>query len=100
MRTISTKFWKIDMVDIKVIENEKDKVRVEVDDLTLVSLLNENLWQGKVDYAAWKRGHPLLEKPTLLVGAKDAKKSIVEAAEQVSEDAKALKKKFISAMKD
>ena len=88
------------MAEIKVIENEKDKVRIEVDDATLVNLLNEKLWEGKVDYAAWKRGHPLLEKPTLLVGSKDAKKSLVDAAEKISDESKALKKKFASAMKD
>lgn len=88
------------MIELKVIENEKDKVKIELNDITLANLLNDNLWQNKVDYAAWKRGHPLLDNPAILVGAKDARKALIEAAEQVSRDAGTLKKKFMAAMKD
>ena len=87
-------------MEIKMVESEKDKIRLEVNDITLVALLNENLWQGKVDYAAWKRGHPLLEQPTLLVSDKDAEGALVKAADKISKDAEALKKKFTAAMKD
>jgi DNA-directed RNA polymerase subunit L len=86
---------------IEVLENEKDKVKLEIhDNLTLVNLLNENVWKQKgVDVSAYSTQHPYLSKPVLLVKAKDPKKVILDAAEQIIEDATELKKQFKNAIK-
>jgi len=85
---------------IEVLENEKDKLKVEIhDNVTLVGVVNENLWQQKVDAAAFKTDHPYLSKPVLMVKSKNPKKSLIDATEQVVEDVKDLRKKFQAELK-
>jgi len=81
---------------IEVIENEKDKVKIEIhDNLTLVNLLNENVWKQKgVDVSTYSKQHPYLSKPVLLVKSKNPKKTILDAAEQVIADVTEIKKQF------
>ena len=79
---------------LEVLENEKETIKIEIhDNQTLVNLINENLWQQKVDMAAYKVDHPYLSKPILIVKAKNPKKALLDATEQVIEDVKELKKK-------
>ncbi len=86
---------------IEVLENEKNKVKLEIhDNLTLVNLLNENIWKQKgVDISTYSMQHPYMSKPVLLVKAKDPKKVILDATEQIIEDATELKKQFKNAVK-
>lgn len=85
---------------IEVLENEKDKLKVEIhDNTTLVSLVNENLWLQKVEVAAFKVDHPYLSKPVLLVKSKNPKKSLLDATEQVIDDVKDLRKKLAAELK-
>ncbi len=84
---------------IEVIENEKDKIKIEMPDITLVNLLNENIWKEKVDFSAYNIDHPYLSKPVLVVKSKNPKKSVVDAAEKIIEDVKAAKKQFQAALK-
>ena len=57
---------------IEVLEDEKDTLKIEIhDNQTLVNLINENLWQQKVDMAAYRIDHPYLSKPVLIVKAKN-----------------------------
>lgn len=86
---------------INVLENESELIKIEIeDDLTLVNLLNENLWKQKgLDFAAYKKDHPYLSNPVLMVKSKNPKKSVVEAAEQIIEDVKEFKKQFSVATK-
>lgn len=86
-------------MEINVIKKEGEKLELEVNDLTFINLLHENLWKKKVDYSAFNKDHPYLTKPVLLVKAKDTKKALVEAAEAVADDTEDLKKKFQKAMK-
>ena len=82
-------------MEVKLVEENKEKgtIKIEVDDATLVSLINENLWRGKkAEYAAWVKDHPYLSKPELVVKAKDPKAALVAAAEQVVKDTDTLKK--------
>ena len=85
---------------IEVLEDEKDKLKIRVNDLTLVNALNENIWKQKVDYAAYKVEHPYLFQPELLVKSKNPKKSVLEAAEQIVSDAKEMRKQFGKALKE
>lgn len=79
---------------VTVLEKDKDKLKIELDDLTLVNLINENLWKGRINYSAYSVDHPYLSKPVLVVSSKDPKKSLVDAAERIIADARDLKKKF------
>ena len=80
---------------IDVIENEDQKLKIKLEDnMTLVNLLNENLWQQKIDVAAYTREHIYLTSPILLVRSKDPKKHLIDAAEQIIEDTETLKKKL------
>ena len=80
---------------IEVLEDEKDTLKIEIhDNQTLVNLINENLWQQKVDMAAYKIDHPYLSKPVLIIKSKNPKKSLLDATEQVIEDVKELRKKL------
>ncbi|MEM7813944.1 MAG: RpoL/Rpb11 RNA polymerase subunit family protein [Candidatus Aenigmatarchaeota archaeon] len=87
-------------MEIKVLEQTDDKVKLEIDSLTLANLLNNELWKQKIEWAAWSREHPYLSKPVLAVKAKDPKKALIAAAEQIQADAEALKKAFAKAAKD
>ena len=86
---------------IEVLENEKETLKIEVhDNTTLISVINENLWQQKgVDVAAFKVDHPYLSKPVLIIKSRNPKKSLLDAAEQVVEDAKDLHKKVQAELK-
>ena len=91
---------KSDNMKIEVIEDEKDTLKLEVhDNTTLINVINENLWQQKgIDMAAFKVDHPYLSKPVLIVKSKNPKKSLADAADQVVEDVKDLRKKLQSAL--
>ena len=85
---------------IEVLEDEKETLKLEVhDNTTLISLINENLWQQKIDVAAFKVDHPYLSKPVLLVKSKNPKKSLLDAAGQVVDDVKELRKKLQAELK-
>lgn len=80
---------------IEVLEDDKEKLKLEIhDNTTLVSAINENLWRQKVDAAAVKIDHPYLSKPVMLVKAKNPKRALLDAAGQVVEDVKELRKKL------
>lgn len=85
---------------IDILENEKEKLKIEIhDNTTLVSVVNENLWQQKVETAAFKMDHPYLSKPVLIVKSKNPKKSLLDATEQIIEDVKDIRKKLSAELK-
>ncbi|MBI4895525.1 MAG: hypothetical protein HY831_03455 [Candidatus Aenigmarchaeota archaeon] len=86
-------------MEVNVLKKEGEKLEMEVNDLTFINVLHENLWKKKVDYSAFNKDHPYLTKPVLLVKAKDTKKALLDAAESVVDDTEELKKKFQKAMK-
>ncbi|MBI5061230.1 MAG: hypothetical protein HZB67_02870 [Candidatus Aenigmarchaeota archaeon] len=90
-------------MEMEVIENN-DSVKIKIDDLTFVNLLNENVWKHMKaksgDFSAYNQAHPYLEMPIIIVRSKDAKKLLVEAAEHIQKDADDLRKKISRALKD
>jgi len=84
---------------IDVLKKKKDMLNINVDDLTLVNLLNENLWKGKIDYSAYSVDHPYLSRPVVVVKSKDPKKSLLDAAEKIIFDVRELRKKSQHAIK-
>lgn len=87
-------------MEIKVLEEKEDIVKLEIDSLTFVNVLNEALWKQKIEWAAWTKDHPYMSNPVISVKAKDPKKALIAAAEQVQADAEAIKKAFAKAAKD
>jgi len=80
---------------VEVLEETDEKLKIKLNDLTLVNLLNENIWKQRgLDYAAYTVEHPYLAQPVLTVKSKDPKKTLIEAADRIIEDAKGLKKKL------
>jgi len=88
-------------MNIEVLENN-ERVKIKVDDLTFVNLLNENIWKQKsgLDYAAYAKQHPYLSQPILVIKSKDAKKSLIDAAERIQKDAEEFRKKVERGLKD
>lgn len=81
-------------MDVTVVLNEKEKLKVEIDNLTLANLLNEKLWQQSgIDFAAYSVDHPYLAKPVLVIQGKNPKKALLDAADAVLEDISELRKK-------
>ena len=82
-------------MNVKVVEKGKEKLRIEVDNIFLVNLLNENIWKQRgVRFSAYTRDHPYLSEPQLLVKSKNPKKTILNAADQIIEDVKNLQKQL------
>ncbi len=85
---------------IDVIENEDEKLKMQVHtNLTLVNLLNDKIWKQRVDMSAYRCDDPYLSKLELLVRGKNPKKAVLDAAEEIIEDVKELRKQFEHAVK-
>ena len=85
---------------IELLEESDGKLKLRIDDLTLVNLLNENIWKQKsIEMAAYSVEHPYLSQPVLVVKSKNPKKTLLDAAEKILEDVKELKKK-VDAIKE
>lgn len=87
-------------MNVKVLEESEDKIKLEVDSLTFVTVLNDALWKQKIEWAAWAQQHPYMTKPTISVKAKDHKKALIAAAESIKDDAESIKKAFAKAVKE
>lgn len=72
---------------INFLTAEKDKIEVELDNLTVAELLRDMLWKDEsVTLAAWKRDHPS-KNPILVLHTKgkDAKKVLLATIEKIQE---------------
>ena len=87
-------------MEVNLIKKEGEKIEIEVNDLTFVNILHENLWKKKVDYSGYNKDHPYLSKPRLILKSKDSKKSLIDASEQIVKDVEDLRKKFQKAVKE
>lgn len=87
-------------MELRILEENEDVLKVELDDVTLVNLLNENVWKQRgIEFSAYSIAHPYLAKPVITVRSKNPKKALIEAADKIIEDVDALRKKLQSAMK-
>jgi DNA-directed RNA polymerase subunit L len=70
---------------VNTIKNEKNELRVEMDNLTVAELLRKFLTEdSSVTFAAWRREHPT-KNPMLTIktDGKTAKKALLDAIEKV-----------------
>jgi len=84
------KIWKKsdgEIMDIKILEKDNEKAKLEINDLTFVNLLNERIWQQKIDYSAYAVDHPYLSKPILTIKGKNIKKILTDATQSIIKDA-------------
>ena len=75
-------------MEIKVLNNSKEEIELEIDSLTLVEILRVYLNKdSSVNFAAWKREHPT-RNPILLVKTKGktAKKAVNDAVSAIVKD--------------
>ena len=87
-------------MEIKILEEGEEILKVEVDDVTLVNLLNEKIWKQRgIGYSAYNIDHPYLSKPVITVKSKNPKKALIDAADRVIDDVDALRKKLQAALK-
>lgn len=81
-------------MDIKVLNQEKESIEVQLDNLTLAEILRVYLNKDSdVKFAAWKREHPT-KNPILSVKAKNPKKVIKDAVSAITKDLDKIEKDF------
>jgi DNA-directed RNA polymerase subunit L len=84
-------------MEIKVLDKEKGKLRIEVvgEDHTLMNALRKELWDDKdTEVAGYKIEHSLIGNPILVVEhKKDAKKALLDAVERLKKKNKEFKSK-------
>lgn len=76
------------MVEVKIINDSKEGIEVEVGELTIAELLREYLNKdSSVTFAAWRREHPT-KNPVLKVETKGKtpKKAVNDAVAAVTKD--------------
>jgi DNA-directed RNA polymerase subunit L len=91
-------------MEIKVVENNKNKMKVELtsEDHTLANLLRKTLWEdSSVDIAAYKMDHPLTRKTILMVTTTKGapKDALKKAAGRIEKRAKELASLFSKKIK-
>lgn len=88
-------------MNIKIMGKGKNKLRVEFEgeDHTLLNLLRKTLWEENVDYAAYKKTHPFLDNPELILETdkKDPTKTLKAAAKKIASDMEDFRKSFTRA---
>lgn len=75
-------------MEINILENLKDKIKMELNNLTMAEILRVYLNKdSSVSFAAWKREHPT-KNPVLLVKTKGktAKKAVNDAISAIVKD--------------
>lgn len=75
-------------MEINILENSKDEIKLELENLTIAEILRVYLNKDdSVSFAAWGREHPT-KNPVLLVRTKGktAKKAINDAVSKITKD--------------
>ncbi len=85
-------------MEVKILEDNKRKIVIELDSQTIASLIERELWNDdNVKTAGLKVKHPLIGKPNLVVetGTKEeAKTAVKEAIKRAKKDLDKFKKAF------
>ncbi len=85
-------------MELKILEENSKKIVVEIDNATIASVIEKELWNdAHVKISAQRARHPLIGKPVLVVetdGKEKAKDALIEAAKRIKKDAEKLKKLF------
>lgn len=85
----------------KVLERNKNQLKIEIENLTLAELLRKFLWEDKsVEIAAWHREHPT-KNPILIVQTKGKtpKKALLDCIARIEKLNTTLLREFRKAVK-
>jgi len=88
-------------MEVKILKQEKDRLEIEIDNLTVAELVRKELgYDEKVEIAAWKRDHPT-KNPVLIVKVKEgtAKKALLDSLAKVQKTNDDILDKFKAAIK-
>ncbi len=80
-------------MEIKFINEDKNELDIEMDNLTLAELLRTYLNEEGVKVAAWKRDHPM-KNPVLHIEADNPKSSLKKAIAAVEKDIEKVLEEF------
>ncbi len=87
-------------MEIRIREESEDMMKVEVNDVTLVNILNENIWKQRgIEFSVYNIEHPYLANPVITVRSKNPKKALIDAADKIIDEVEVLKKKLQAALK-
>lgn len=78
---------------MKLIKKNNLGTTIEIDDLTLINMLHEAIWQ-KGNISAYGREHIYLSKPKLWIKGKNPKKILEDAAKTILKEIKEFKEKI------
>ena len=79
----------------KMIELDKDKLVVELEDLSLAVVLADYVSKtGGVELATFVKEHPYLTNPKIVIKAKNPKQALLKGIEKFRSDLKALREKL------
>jgi len=89
-----------DTMSIKVLENEKDKVKLEFEGETetLTHLVATQVWNEGGEASAIKE-HPFIEEPKLVVRGSNPQKLLEKASKALEEQCDEFKEEFKRALK-
>jgi len=74
-------------MEIEVTNEEKNKIEMKIDNLTVAEILRVYLNKNGVEFAAWKREHP--SRPLIFkieTSGQSVKKAVSEAVNQIKKD--------------
>lgn len=77
-------------MNIKVLENKKEKIRLEVEgeDATFLNILQEKAWEAGATQAVFSKPHPYISESEIIVQSANPKKTLVDAAQFIANQAK------------
>lgn len=88
-------------MEVKILKQEKDRLEIEIDNLTIAELVRKELgYDDKVEIAAWKRDHPT-KNPVLIVKMKEgtARKALLDCLAKLQKTNDDILDKFKAAVK-
>ena len=83
----------INNMEIKILNETKDSLDVEIGDLTIVELMRVYLNKEGANMAVWKRAHPT-KNPVLHLEASNPKKLLQKAIDSVKKELSSLETDF------
>jgi DNA-directed RNA polymerase subunit L len=84
-------------MEVKFLKEEKNEAEIQLDNLTIAEILRAYLVKDEnVEFAAWKREHPMRKEIVLKVKTKGktVKKAVSDAIEQIEKESEKLVNEF------
>jgi DNA-directed RNA polymerase subunit L len=83
-------------MDLKIIENKKDRLKIEVrgESHSLLNILRENAWASGAKDASYFIEHPYLSEPKIIVKSNNPKRTLTSATQLVIDQASDFEKEI------